>query len=182
MINTNDLIRRGDAIDTLNEDAELLRRVLDNTDLVGAERAKYEWGLGLVESHIADMEDLPPAEPEPIKVSVDHIMTEEELKELKQKIANSPVVLLPSAQPERDEELLTAISREAYDQGYNDGTVDAKTRFPINSERKKGKWIPVKGSNGKDYHKCSECLHTQGITGIKNYCAVCGADMRGDTE
>lgn len=49
-------------------------------------------------------------------------------------------------------------------------------------ERKKGKWILVKGSNGKDYHKCSECLHTQEITGIKNYCAVCGADMRGEQD
>ena len=48
----------------------------------------------------------------------------------------------------------------------------------IEPERKKGKWILVKGSNGKDYHKCSECLHTQEITGVKNYCAVCGADMR----
>jgi hypothetical protein len=47
-------------------------------------------------------------------------------------------------------------------------------------ERKKGEWILVKGSNGKDYHKCSECLHTQDITGVKNYCVVCGADMRGE--
>lgn len=47
----------------------------------------------------------------------------------------------------------------------------------IEPERKKGKWILTKGSNGKDYHKCSECLHTQEITGVKNYCAVCGADM-----
>ena len=47
-------------------------------------------------------------------------------------------------------------------------------------ERKTGTWILVKGSNGKDYHKCSECLHTQEITGVKNYCAVCGAEMRGE--
>ena len=46
------------------------------------------------------------------------------------------------------------------------------------AERKKGKWILVKGSNSKDYHKCSQCLHTQEITGVKNYCAVCGAEMR----
>ena len=49
-------------------------------------------------------------------------------------------------------------------------------------ERKSGKWILVKGSNGKDYHKCSKCLHTQDITGVKNYCAVCGADMRGEQD
>lgn len=45
-----------------------------------------------------------------------------------------------------------------------------------------GEWILVKGSNGKDYHKCSKCLHTQEITGVKNYCAVCGARMKGDSE
>lgn len=51
-----------------------------------------------------------------------------------------------------------------------------------NPERKKGKWILIKGSDGKLYHKCSECLHTQEITGVKNYCAVCGADMRGESD
>lgn len=50
------------------------------------------------------------------------------------------------------------------------------------AERKKGEWLLVKGSNGKDYHKCSQCLHTQEITGVKNYCAVCGAEMRGEEE
>ena len=52
----------------------------------------------------------------------------------------------------------------------------------IEPQRKKGRWILVKGSNGKDYHKCSECLHTQEITGVKNYCAVCGAEMTEDSE
>jgi len=59
----SDLINREEAIDTLNIGAELLRRVLDDTDIVGAERAKYEWGLGLIESYISDMEELPSAEP-----------------------------------------------------------------------------------------------------------------------
>ena len=49
-------------------------------------------------------------------------------------------------------------------------TIDAE---PV----KHGKWIDVKGSNGKDYRKCSECLHTQDITGLLNYCPVCGAKM-----
>ena len=60
----NDSISRQAAIDTLNDGAELLNRVLDDTDVVGAERAKYEWGLGLIESYIADMKELPSAEPE----------------------------------------------------------------------------------------------------------------------
>lgn len=45
-------------------------------------------------------------------------------------------------------------------------------------ERKCGEWVTVKGSNGKDYRKCTNCLHTQEITGLLNYCPICGADMR----
>lgn len=56
--------------------------------------------------------------------------------------------------------------------------VDIAIKALEEPQRKKGHWILVKGSNGKDYYKCSECLHTQEITGVKNYCAVCGADMR----
>lgn len=52
------------------------------------------------------------------------------------------------------------------------------TFYPIEAEPvRHGKWIYVKGSNGKDYRKCSECLHTQEITGLLNYCPVCGARM-----
>ena len=65
----SDLINREEAIDTLNIGAELLRRVLDDMDIVGAERAKYEWGLGLIESYISDMEELPSAEPQWIPIS-----------------------------------------------------------------------------------------------------------------
>ena len=60
----SDLIERQAAIDELNVGAEFLRRVLDETDLVGAEREKFEWGLGLIESCISDMKDLSPAQPE----------------------------------------------------------------------------------------------------------------------
>ena len=59
----NDLISRQAAIDALNDGAEFLRRVLDEADIVGAERAKYEWGLGLIESYIYDMKELPSAQP-----------------------------------------------------------------------------------------------------------------------
>lgn len=45
---------------------------------------------------------------------------------------------------------------------------------------KHGHWINCKGSNGKDYRKCSECLHTQDITGLLNYCPICGAKMDGE--
>lgn len=60
----DDMISRKASIEALNDNAELLRRALDNTDIIGAERAKYEWGLGLIESCISDMEELPSAQPE----------------------------------------------------------------------------------------------------------------------
>lgn len=62
-----DTIYRQDAIDELGFGAELLRRVLDDTDVVGTERAKFEWGLGLIESCISDVKDLPSAQPEIIR-------------------------------------------------------------------------------------------------------------------
>ena len=43
----------------------MLSRVLDDTDdVVGCEREKYSWGLGLIEAYINDMKELPPAQPE----------------------------------------------------------------------------------------------------------------------
>ena len=42
-----------------------------------------------------------------------------------------------------------------------------------------GQWLIVKGSNGKEYHACSHCSHEQEVTGVKNFCAVCGARMDG---
>lgn len=51
----------------LNVGAELLRRVLDDADVIGADREKYSWGLGLIESYIDDIEELPSAQPEIIR-------------------------------------------------------------------------------------------------------------------
>lgn len=68
------------------------------------------------------------------------------------------------------EDIVVTLDEEAYEIGYTHGQM---------ADRPQGEWILVKGSNGKDYHKCSKCFHTQEITGVKNYCAVCGADMRG---
>lgn len=69
---------------------------------------------------------------------------------------------------------------------YNNGVAsgfllardDVKEAPTIDAEPiRHGRWIECKGSNGKDYRKCSECLHTQEITGLLNYCPVCGARM-----
>jgi hypothetical protein len=59
----DDLISRQNAIDVLRIEEELLRRVLDDMDVVGQDREKYSWGLGLIESYISDIEELPSAEP-----------------------------------------------------------------------------------------------------------------------
>lgn len=84
-----------------------------------------------------------------------------------------------------DYEELTDSNREniQFDKDCKQNAIDLLQHAPtIEPQRKKGHWILVKSSNGKDYHKCSKCLHTQEITGVKNYCAVCGADMREDAE
>ncbi len=59
----NDLISRQDAIDALDISTEFIKRVLDE-NIVGSEREKYSWGLGLIEACIADLKELPSAEPE----------------------------------------------------------------------------------------------------------------------
>lgn len=56
----SDLISRKAAIDVLSVEKEILSRVLDDMDVVGAEREKYSWGLELIESYINDIEELPP--------------------------------------------------------------------------------------------------------------------------
>jgi hypothetical protein len=59
----SDLISRQDAIDELRIEEELLKRVLDDMDVVRQDREKYSWGLELINSCISDIEELPSAEP-----------------------------------------------------------------------------------------------------------------------
>ena len=59
-----DLINRQEAIDILQLGAEILRRVLDDMNVVGIDREKYSYGLKLLESDIEDIKELPPAQPE----------------------------------------------------------------------------------------------------------------------
>lgn len=63
VIRMDDLISRQAAIDVLSLGKEILSRVLDDMDVVGADREKYSWGLGLIESYINDIKELPPAQP-----------------------------------------------------------------------------------------------------------------------
>lgn len=74
----DDLISRQAAIDALNIGTEVLRRVLDETDIVGAEREKYEWGLGLIESYISDIKELPSAQKETHDAYIDELIKRRE--------------------------------------------------------------------------------------------------------
>ena len=58
----DDTISRAAVIDTLLLGKEILSRVLDDMDVVGTDREKYSWGLGLIESTIKDIEELPSAQ------------------------------------------------------------------------------------------------------------------------
>ena len=67
MTKDHDLIYRQAALELLETSADLIRRALDCMDLVGAERDKFEWGLGLIEPLIYDMESLPSEQPKAIR-------------------------------------------------------------------------------------------------------------------
>lgn len=73
----------------------------------------------------------------------------------------------------RSEEYLLAQEKFMWKVINEQPTVDAE---PV----RHGHWIDCKGSDGKDYRKCSKCLHTQNITGLLNYCPICGAKMDGE--
>jgi len=66
--------------------------------------------------------------------------------------------------------------QDGTEDGYNESLKAIHRAHTIDPVRH-GHWITIKGSNGKDYDLCSVCAHTQEITGVKNYCAVCGAKM-----
>lgn len=95
----SDLISRQAAIDELNDGAELLRRVLDDADIVGAERAKYEWGLGLIESYISDMEELPSAQPEQRWIPVSERLPEKYIGQWLCCTSDGAVMILPYDTP-----------------------------------------------------------------------------------
>lgn len=65
----SDLIDRQAAIYLLEHEIELSNRALDFAELVGTEREKFSWGLGLLESIAEDIKQLPSAEPRWIPVT-----------------------------------------------------------------------------------------------------------------
>lgn len=61
---SNDSISRRAAINIGYAVAEVFSRVLDDDNVVGIDREKHEFGLGLIEAYIAYVKELPTAEPE----------------------------------------------------------------------------------------------------------------------
>ena len=86
----DDLISRQAAIDALRMDISIIPFA----------KAR-EYVRAAIETIYNRLEELPPAQPEPIKLHIDHALTEDEIKNLKHKIADSPIVFMPSAQPEQ---------------------------------------------------------------------------------
>lgn len=52
--------------------------------------------------------------------------------------------------------------------------IDKIERAPVIEERKKGKWIVIEAP---DIYVCPFCKHA---SSKKNFCATCGADMKGE--
>ena len=170
----SDLISRQAAIDAVNVGTELLRRVLDNADIVGVERAKFEWGLGLIESCISDIKDLPSAQPE-VRTEMSSPKNSERTTE--------------SSQYVQDDDL---ISRKAAIEAFweldietRPSWIDAVMRVlkeipSAQPERKKGKWI--KNDNGT--YSCSVCQSwiPEEQHCYARYCLYCGAEMGGCIE
>ena len=59
-----DTVSRQAAIGLIRHEIELSRCALDEMDLVGTEREKFAWGLGLLECIAEDIDELPSAQPE----------------------------------------------------------------------------------------------------------------------
>lgn len=158
-----DLISRQDAVDALLTGKEFLMRVLDDADVVGQDREKYSWGLGLIESCINDIEELPSAEPE--RLTDDDFETIRiHLNAYKEKLCNQ----------RRWKEA------EEYQR-----IIDRFMSFASAEPRKKGKWILTQDED-YEYCTCSECGYQNGENWMNGanipFCAMCGSYNGGEQE
>ena len=60
-----------------------------------------DWCVGDVRKIVDHIEEMPSAQPEPLKITIDHAPPADELERIKQAMRNTPVLLFPSAQSER---------------------------------------------------------------------------------
>ena len=88
---------------------------------------------------------------------------------------------LPSAQPEITEDDVKEYCRKRCLIVVTSDFYEEMMKRWSQSERKKGKWIPV--TNGRGGHECSLChsyapSFQAGDEWLTDYCPCCGADMR----
>ena len=80
----------------------------------------------------------------------------------------------------------TDVNAEAYKRGWNDAIDAIMSEADTIEERKKGKWIYKSELGWGETWLCSECGEktTSTIMGKPryNWCPMCGADMRGDSD
>lgn len=178
--NSSDAINRQDAIDVLDVGAELLRRVLDETDIVGVEREKYGWGLGLIESCIADVKELPTIQPEKAQLS----------QEGTTKDATSDTISKTETVEHLRRVLEATVPNTDYDEGYIDGIefgISTVSTMPtIQPVRETVKRI-IGGScmdiGDADFSmKCAKCgaeyYHVEDYDNDYNFCPNCGRRRR----
>lgn len=149
----SDLINRPDAIETLLIGCEMLRRVLDDLSIVGRDREKFSWGLGLIESYIDDINELPSAEPEQWNTCFDCPLSH-----------GCPVIN-------------GCTNEQAMEYA---GEIPDNCPLSAEPQRKKGEWDYT--DDMYETYKCSECGFNTDDYIEYNFCPNCGADMRGEQE
>lgn len=169
----DDLISRQAAIDTITLGKEMLSRVLDDMDVIGQEREKYSWGLGLIESNIADIKELPSAQPEIIRCKDCSRWAICHHSDDVQKAINWIINISADIGKAEHRDLWH------YEQALSEIREMLESAQP---ERKKGWWIDAeKAPFDMWYATCSECGKRQTLDFL-NYCPNCGSDNRGDKD
>lgn len=197
----SDLINRQDVIDALLIGCEILRRVLDDASIVGQDREKFSWGLGLIESFVDDINELPSAETDliaKIQIGINATNTNDSYScgmrngmRLCMSLVDDKEPLFencPSAQPDPE------WRKKHYEMAYNQGYVDACKYYENLPEQKKGKWIATYSDCDGDVWvswKCSNCGYVRkkgwkytddGKKPDALFCEMCNADMRGEQD
>ena len=111
--------------------------------------------------------ELPSAQPEPIKINIEDF-NKEDWERLKKEWGNTPITVLPSAQPEKRTQERT------------------ETRACDLIRRETGVWLAYTSVPGYMFCKCAACgadilvPYTGRNKPIFNYCPNCGAEMKGE--
>lgn len=133
------------------------------------------------ETTVNEIECIPSTQQETSILTVTVDPGSEEIERVARKIKDTPVMVLPSAQPDFDTDQKI---NKAYDDGYDQGYLQCKA----DQERTTGHWIERR-KKGSCYWQswCSVCGKHSGIGGIesnrhKPFCPNCGSPMSDEVE